>query len=175
MEYQRSRGMFLRFGIAGQPLSHGPIVLRSPVRERSAHGGRVLWATGCDAHAGTRRVPTVVSTSSHASSSQIWPFRLQIWTKGVLVEHRAPVVGRCNVCPVSFKNRLDTTRSQNVSRDMYDWRRKKDGHIWRYSATWSRFVAHIGASCNKLRARSFQIMETSICLPWVTCKLSVMH
>ena len=38
MEYQRSRGMFLRFGIAGQPLSHGPIVLRSPVRERSAHG-----------------------------------------------------------------------------------------------------------------------------------------
>ena len=29
MEYQRSRGMFLRFGIAGQPLSHGPIVLRS--------------------------------------------------------------------------------------------------------------------------------------------------
>ena len=36
MEYQRSRGMFLRFGIAGQPLSHGPIVLRSPVRERSA-------------------------------------------------------------------------------------------------------------------------------------------
>ena len=99
----------LRFGIAGQPLSHGPIVLRSPVRERSAHGGRVLWATGCDAHAGTRRVPTVASTSSHAFSSQIWPFRLQIWTKGVLVEHRAPVVGRCNVCPVSFKNRLDTT------------------------------------------------------------------
>ena len=35
MEYQRSRGMFLRFGVAGQPLSHGPIVLRSPVRERS--------------------------------------------------------------------------------------------------------------------------------------------
>ena len=31
MEYQRSRGMFLRFGVAGQPLSHGPIVLRSPV------------------------------------------------------------------------------------------------------------------------------------------------
>ena len=54
MEYQRSRGMFLRFGVAGQPLSHGPIVLRSPVRERSAHGGRVLWAAGCDAHAGTR-------------------------------------------------------------------------------------------------------------------------
>ena len=67
MEHQRSRGMFLRFGVAGQPLSHGPIVLRSPVRERSsAHGGRVVWATGCDAHAGTRRVPTVVSTSSHA-------------------------------------------------------------------------------------------------------------
>jgi hypothetical protein len=38
MEYQRSRGMFLRFGVVGQPLSHGPIVLRSPVRERSAHG-----------------------------------------------------------------------------------------------------------------------------------------
>ena len=36
MEYQRSRGMFFRFGVAGQPLSHGPIVLRSPVRERSA-------------------------------------------------------------------------------------------------------------------------------------------
>jgi hypothetical protein len=31
MEYQRARGMFLRFGVAGQPLSHGPIVLRSPV------------------------------------------------------------------------------------------------------------------------------------------------
>ena len=34
MEYQRSRSMFLRFGVAGQPLSHGPIVLCSPVRER---------------------------------------------------------------------------------------------------------------------------------------------
>ena len=48
-------------------------------RERSAQGGRVLWATGCDAHAGTRRVPTVASTSRHAFGSQIWPFRLQIW------------------------------------------------------------------------------------------------
>jgi hypothetical protein len=36
MEHQRSRGMFFRFGVAGQPSSHGPIVLRSPVRERSA-------------------------------------------------------------------------------------------------------------------------------------------
>ena len=107
MEYQRSRGMFLRFGVAGQPLSHGPIVLRSPVRERSAHGGRVLWATGCDAHAGTRRVQTVASTSSHAFSSQIWPFRLQIWTKGVLVEHRAPVVRRCN--PALFRSKTDWT------------------------------------------------------------------
>jgi hypothetical protein len=107
MEYQRSRGMFLRFGVAGQPLSHGPIVLRSPVRERSAHGGRVLWATGCDAHAGTRRVPTVASTSSHAFSSQIWPFRLQIWTEGVLVEHPAPVVRRCN--PALFRSKTDWT------------------------------------------------------------------
>ena len=36
MEYQRSRGMFLRFGVAGQPLSHGPIVLRSPVNGSEA-------------------------------------------------------------------------------------------------------------------------------------------
>ena len=113
MEYQRSRGMFLRFGIAGQPLSHGPIVLRSPVRERSAHGGRVLWATGCDAHAGTRRVQTVASTSSHAFSSQIWPFRLQIWTKGVLVEHRAPVVRRCN--PALFRSKTDWTLLHRIA------------------------------------------------------------
>jgi hypothetical protein len=33
MEYQRSRGMLLRFGVAGQPLSHGPIVLRSQADE----------------------------------------------------------------------------------------------------------------------------------------------
>jgi hypothetical protein len=107
MEYQRSRGMFLRFGVAGQPLSHGPIVLRSPVNGGEAHGGRVLWATGCDAHAGTRRVPTVASTSSHAFSSQIWPFRLQIWTEGVLVEHPAPVVRRCNF-PL-FRSKTDWT------------------------------------------------------------------
>ena len=38
MEHQRSRGMFLRFGVVGQPLSHGPIVLRSPVNGGEAHG-----------------------------------------------------------------------------------------------------------------------------------------
>jgi len=68
---------------------------------------RVLWATGCDAHAGTRRVPTVASTSSHAFSSQIWPFRIQIWTEGVLVEHPAPVVRRCN--PALFRSKTDWT------------------------------------------------------------------
>jgi hypothetical protein len=114
MEYQRSRGMFLRFGVAGQPLSHGPIVLRSPVNGGEAHGGRVLWATGCDAHAGTRRVPTVASTSSHAFSSQIWPFRLQIWTEGVLVEHRAPVVRRCNF-PL-FRSKTDWTLLRHTAK-----------------------------------------------------------
>jgi hypothetical protein len=116
MEYQRSRGMFLRFGIAGQPLSHGPIVLRSPVRERSAHGGRVLWATGCDAHAGTRRVPTVASTSSHAFSSQIWPFRLQIWTEGVLVEHPAPVVRPTNSSFFQFSIQQNKTTTPGANK-----------------------------------------------------------
>ena len=39
--------------------------------------------------------------------SQIWPFRLQIWTEGVLVEHRAPVVRRCNF-PL-FRSKTDWT------------------------------------------------------------------
>ena len=46
-------------------------------------------------------------TSSHACSSQIWPFRLQIWTEGVLVEHPAPVFRRCN--PALFRFKTDWT------------------------------------------------------------------
>jgi hypothetical protein len=57
--------------------------------------GRFVRATGCDAHAGTQRVPPVTSTSSH-TFLQIWPFRIQIWTEGVLLEHPAPLVGSCN-------------------------------------------------------------------------------
>ena len=39
--------------------------------------------------------------------SQIWPFRLQIWTEGVLVEHPAPVFRRCN--PALFRFKTDWT------------------------------------------------------------------
>ena len=38
---------------------------------------------------------------------QIWPFRIQIWTEGVLVEHRAPVVRRCNFR--LFRSKTDWT------------------------------------------------------------------
>ena len=76
-------------------------------------GAKRPWRTVCYVqldvmrNAGTRRVPPVASTSSHAFGSQIWPFRHQIWTEGVLVEHPAPVVGRCN--PGLFRSKTDWT------------------------------------------------------------------
>ena len=105
-------GHVLPLWIVRPPLSHGPIVLRSPVNGGEAHGGRFVRATGCDAHAGTRRVPTVASTSSHAFGSQIWPFRLQIWTEGVLVEHRAPVVRPTNSSFFQFSIRNSQNQFQ---------------------------------------------------------------
>ena len=70
----------------------------------------LLRATGCDAQRRNSKSSAGYNDAEPHLFLQIWPFRIQIWTEGVLVEHRAPVVGRCNVCPVSFKNRLDTTR-----------------------------------------------------------------
>ena len=65
-------------------------------------------ATGCDAHAGTRRVPPATSTSSHTFFFLKFGLsEFQIWTEGVLVEHRAPVVRRCN--PALFRSKTDWT------------------------------------------------------------------
>ena len=104
-------------GIRSQdsPPSHGPIVLRSPVNGSEAPmADGLLRATGCDAQ---RRNPKSSAGYNNVEPHlffQIWPFRIQIWTEGVLVEHPAPVVGRCNVCPVSFKNRMDITRIVSI-------------------------------------------------------------
>ena len=55
-------GHVLTFWIARPPLSHGPTRASFPLREAQAR--KFLSATGCDVHAGTRRVPPVASTSS---------------------------------------------------------------------------------------------------------------
>ncbi len=94
--------MFITLWIARLPLSHGPIVLRSRKRgrkrpSRTSFMGNGMWCA-C-------RNPKSSDGCVHVEprfSSQIWSFRLQIWTKGVLVEHRAPLYLGDATFPVSF-------------------------------------------------------------------------
>jgi hypothetical protein len=68
--------------------------------------GRSPWrfvrATGCDAHAGTQEFRRLRQHRATPFPPN-WPFRIQIWTEGVLVEHPALLVGRCNPALVNLK------------------------------------------------------------------------
>ena len=104
-------GMFLTLWIARLLLSHGPIVLRSPVNGSESPCEGLSRAAGCDAR---YRNPKSSAGSNHVEPRlflQIWPFRIQIWTQGFLVGQPEPVVGRFVLHAVHSKTRLDTTQN----------------------------------------------------------------
>jgi hypothetical protein len=63
-------GMFLTLWIARLLLSHGPIVLRSPVNGANRHAKVCYVQRDVMRATGTQRVPPVPTTSSHAFSSK---------------------------------------------------------------------------------------------------------
>jgi hypothetical protein len=106
-------GTFLPLWIARLPLSHGPIVLRSPVNGAKRACKGLLPAAGCDARYRNSKSSAGYTHVEPRLFLQIWPFRIPNLDSRFLVGQPEPVVRRFVLQAVHSKTRLDTTRLQD--------------------------------------------------------------